>query len=225
STSVNGRIPPIVLLLVNRCVQSVNGGVPCTTSNSDHDGDNNKSNTLFQCFISRLSQLINSEYLLLKSLKLCSTLGAYPLTSLNDKHKIDQIKLDLDNQLIDLYKSGARCFHFTSIDRLPAKIIPLFHGYTDVENSIYSNAILLISLSKTFVISSPQNCTKRSEHILPGCQTPGQFEHHVNKYLRSLWNKHLGSEEVDALISRLTLNTIVFHTFTDHLDINSICSS
>ncbi|CAH8824054.1 unnamed protein product [Trichobilharzia szidati] len=225
STSVNGRIPPIVLLLVNRCVQPVNGRVPCTTSSSDHgdgDDDSSKSNTLFQCFISRLGQLINSEYLS-NSSNSCSTLGDYPLTSLNE-HKIDQIKLDLDNQLIDLYKSGTRCFHFTSIDRLPAKLIPLFHGYTDVENSIYSNAVLLISLSKTFVTSSPQNCTKRSEHILPGCQTPGQFEHQVNKYLRSLWNKHLGNEEVDALISRLTLNIIVFHTFSDHLEINSICS-
>lgn len=60
------------------------------------------------------------------------------------------MKLDFDNQLDNLYKSGERCFHFISIDLLPVEIVLLFHGYTDTENSIYSNSILLISLSKRF---------------------------------------------------------------------------
>ncbi|KAH8856184.1 hypothetical protein KSF78_0002313 [Schistosoma japonicum] len=122
------------------------------------------------------------------------------------------MKLAFDRQLDELYNSGARCFHFTSIDLLPANVVLLFHGYTDVENSVYPNSILLISLSKEFEVTESFNCTMKSDYILPGCKTPGQFEHQVNQFLRSLWNKHLGNEEVDALISRLTTNIIVFHT-------------
>lgn len=70
-----------------------------------------------------------------------------------------------------------------------------------------------------FHSSESLNCTKKSEHILPGCQTAGQFEHQVNQFLRSLWNKYLGNEEVDALISRLTTNIIIFHTYDDDDDI------
>ncbi|RTG87742.1 uncharacterized protein DC041_0005799, partial [Schistosoma bovis] len=158
-------------------------------SKQHHSTFNHNENGSFHCFITRLGQLF------------------------------DQMKLDFDNQLDNLYKSGERCFHFISIDLLPVEIVLLFHGYTDTENSIYSNSILLISLSKRFDVFESLNCTKKSEHILPGCQTAGQFEHQVNQFLRSLWNKYLGNEEVDALISRLTTNIIIFHTYDDDDDI------
>uniref|UniRef100_A0A095AIL1 Uncharacterized protein n=1 Tax=Schistosoma haematobium TaxID=6185 RepID=A0A095AIL1_SCHHA len=154
-------------------------------SKQHHSTFNHNENESFHCFITRLGQLF------------------------------DQMKLDFDNQLDNLYKSGERCFHFISIDLLPVEVVLLFHGYTDTENSIYSNSILIISLSKRFDVFESLNCTKKSEHILPGCQTAGQFEHQVNQFLRSLWNKYLGNEEVDALISRLTTNIIIFHTYDD----------
>ncbi|KAK4473337.1 hypothetical protein MN116_004498 [Schistosoma mekongi] len=202
--TTNERIPPVVFLLVNR-IQSV------VNNESRYSTSNNNTNVSFHYFISRLGQLLNSLYLS-NSKNACSTIESSQLNSSN-KQKINQMKLTFDRQLDELYNSGARCFHFTSIDLLPANVVLLFHGYADVENSVYPNSILLISLSKRFEVSESFNCTmKKSEYILPGCKTPGQFEHQVNLFLRSLWNKYLGNEEVDALISRLTTNIIVFHT-------------
>ncbi|VDP78995.1 unnamed protein product, partial [Schistosoma mattheei] len=74
----------------------------------------------------------------------------HQLSNSEVRRRFDQMKLDFDNQLDNLYKSGERCFHFISIDLLPVEIVLLFHGYTDTENSIYSNSILIISLSKRF---------------------------------------------------------------------------
>ncbi|CAH8430070.1 unnamed protein product [Schistosoma bovis] len=210
--TTNERISPVVLLIVNRCIHSIVND----QSKQHHSTFNHNENGSFHCFITRLGQLVNHLYLS-NSKNSCSIIKAHQLDSLN-KQKFDQMKLDFDNQLDNLYKSGERCFHFISIDLLPVEIVLLFHGYTDTENSIYSNSILLISLSKRFDVFESLNCTKKSEHILPGCQTAGQFEHQVNQFLRSLWNKYLGNEEVDALISRLTTNIIIFHTYDDDDD-------
>ncbi|CAH8428922.1 unnamed protein product [Heterobilharzia americana] len=152
SLTSHERIPPVVLLLVNRCIQ------PVGSQSRQHSNNKDKNSVLFQSFISRLGQLVSREYFS-NDTHSCPVLGSYQLASLN-KQKIDEMKLDLDNQLIKLYQSGTRCFHFMSIDLLPADIVLLFHGYTDVENSIYPNSVLLISLSKTFIVSSPENCTK-----------------------------------------------------------------
>ncbi|CAI2722473.1 unnamed protein product [Schistosoma spindalis] len=209
--TTNERIPPVVLLIVNRCIHSIVNN----QSKQHHSTLNHNENGSFHCFITRLGQLINHLYLS-NSKNSCSIVKPHQLNSLN-KQKFDQIKLDFDNQLDNLYQSGERCFHFISIDLLPIEIILLFHGYTDTENSIYSNAILIISLSKRFDVYESLNCTKKSEYILPGCQTASQFEHQINQYLRSLWNKYLGNEEVDALISRLTTNIIIFHTYHYHI--------
>uniref|UniRef100_A0A5K4F0I2 SEA domain-containing protein n=2 Tax=Schistosoma mansoni TaxID=6183 RepID=A0A5K4F0I2_SCHMA len=218
--TTNERISPIVLLIVNRYIHSIVNN----QSKQHHCTPNHNENVSFDCFITRLGQLVNHMYLS-NSKNSCSILKGYQFNSLN-KQKFDQMKLEFDNQLDDLYKSGSRCFHFTSIDLLPAEMVLLFHGYTDSENSIYSNSILLISLSKRFDVYESLNCTKKLEHILPGCQTAGQFEHQVNQFLRSLWNKYLGNEEVDALISRLTTNIIIFHTYdyNNNLEINSTCT-
>nr|AAW26803.1 SJCHGC06274 protein [Schistosoma japonicum] len=201
--TTNERIPPVVFLLVNRIQTIVNNESKYTTLIDN-------TNVSFHYFILRLGQLLNSLYLS-NSKNACSIIESSQLNSLT-KQKINQMKLAFDRQLDELYNSGARCFHFTSIDLLPANVVLLFHGYTDVENSVYPNSILLISLSKEFEVTESFNCTMKSDYILPGCKTPGQFEHQVNQFLRSLWNKHLGNEEVDALISRLTTNIIVFHT-------------
>ncbi|CAH8428885.1 unnamed protein product [Schistosoma turkestanicum] len=235
--TMSQRIPPVVLLLVNRYIHSIvnnQSNQPYSTllnqNNQNHNNDKSSSSSSFHCFISRLSELlVNSEYL--SNFKnSCSILEAYHQFSDVNKQELNQMKLDFDSQFEELYKSGVRCYQFSAIDLLPANIVLLFHGYTDTENSLYSNSILLISLSKQFDVSESLDCTQTKKKsslssMLPGdCKSVSQFEHQINRFLRSQWNKYLGNEEVDAILSRLTTNILIFHTY-DHLQNNFTCLS
>ncbi|CAH8506911.1 unnamed protein product [Dicrocoelium dendriticum] len=177
-----------------------------------NDGNNGNIdfNSLFRCFINRFASLTTSA-VLGRDRPDCvvpiqpNMLGIREEQPLIDKESANY-KLDIDTKLKRAYNNGIRCFHFPSIDALPPDVMLLFHGIADAQNSVYKEALLLFSLGHTFRFdnqSVPFDSALASEHR--------QLERQIQRHLRTLWTSALGSEETDALLSRLTPTIAVFH--------------
>lgn len=119
-----------------------------------------------------------------------STLDGYIYSGSLNSNTAGKMKQDLDEKLIKNLENGKGVV-LDHIEKLPAQVALLLHGYCDGDNAPYKSAAIILGMHVDSVDS-----LKDEDTLIEG-------------FLNDLWEKDLGIDEMPALRSRIANSVTV----------------